>query len=148
MDSGPESPISPAEERLVRRGAWWALGLGGLLVLMSLFGVVALMTGAVVSWVMLAGVVGVMGIGGYSLYLGIRARDPMTRRSAHFTALIWLYGVLLAMSVVDIVVSIAVGERLTGVWLIFVYIGALFAFITSRKVLRSLEAEQRQSLDT
>jgi len=139
------------EQKAVVRGARWALGLGTLTVLGGLLLTVVALRGTSADTAsrgvaMFSGVVSAL-FGAVTLYLGLRLRNPAMRRASQFTALLWMYGIGLALGVLDLVVTLATGGRPTGTLGLFLAIGALLAFSHGRKVLRSLEAETLQGVE-
>lgn len=136
--------LSPEEEKIIRRGAHWAIGLGVVAVLGAIL-VLALVKRLIEEPQVEEAITIVLSlaVGIVSVELGRRLRSPATRAARQFTALIWLHGIVAGLGLVAFVVAFLQHQRPGSLFRDLITLGGIVAFVRARKVLRSVEADAR-----
>lgn len=128
------------DDRYVARGANWAKWLG--IVKVSL-GVLALWMMASSEFVIpeftTIGFIVAIIIGGVSISLGLKLLNPETRHSSQFTVLIWIYGISLALHVVNQISLSADNPRPAAITVPILTAVAFWHFLKGRRKLKDTE---------
>lgn len=134
---------SVAEQNLVTSGARWAIGLGVFFVVIGLVALVAagMLFEHVPAGLFVAAGTLTLAMGAVSLWLGLRLNDPSKRRPSQFRTLVWMYGAVVALGVLDLVLSLVRGEGVSGLLGILIPTWGLARFVQGLRALRSIEED-------